>query len=95
MHYEWTTEVSPVTNPWEGIFWTVGLGDFYSVQPKATLGWTPTVTGAVVVVESVYSQEEPGAFSLQPASEQRRSVDSQERQEYGTVRESAWHARVR
>jgi hypothetical protein len=41
------------------------------------------------------SGREPEAFSLQPASEQRRSVDSQERQEYGTVRESAWHARVR
>jgi hypothetical protein len=38
---------------------------------------------------SLQSGRESGAFSLQPASEQRRSVDSQERQEYGTVRESA------
>jgi hypothetical protein len=44
---------------------------------------------------SLQSGSEPEAFSLQPASEQRRLVDSQERQEYGTVRESAWHARVR
>jgi hypothetical protein len=44
---------------------------------------------------SLQSGREPEAFNLQPVAEQRRSVDSQERQEYGTVRESAWHARVR
>jgi hypothetical protein len=44
---------------------------------------------------SLQPGREPEAFSLQPASEQRRSVYSQERQEYGTVRESAWHAIVR
>jgi hypothetical protein len=73
----------------------VKVGDLYSVSPEATLGPTVREIRDYERKESQESGREPEVFSLQPASEQRRSVDSQERQEYGTVRESAWHARVR
>jgi hypothetical protein len=52
MHCEWTTDVSPATKPGEVHFWTVWVGDLYSVQPKATLGWTPTPTKSVRQFES-------------------------------------------
>jgi hypothetical protein len=78
-----TTDVFPVTKSVHRVYERWGK---VSTIPSAHAHFKTGISELECVEEAV-GEEEESAASLQ-------GVDSRERQEYGTVRESAWHTGV-